>query len=75
MVKEKIPMNTLKVVPNIKSWVKLFRSKTTAIADILQNSGFVWNYERCAIKCEKSAYDEFIKVCIILFGNYTMSYT
>ncbi|KAH7661192.1 Apolipoprotein [Dioscorea alata] len=61
IIKVKIPTSTLKVAPNIESQVKLFRSKTTAIADILQISGFVWNYERCTIECEKSAYDEYIK--------------
>ncbi|XP_039141103.1 uncharacterized protein LOC120278225 [Dioscorea cayenensis subsp. rotundata] len=61
MVKEKIPTSTLKAFPNIESRVKLFRSKTTAIADILQISGFNWNYERCTIECEKSAYDEYVK--------------
>ncbi|XP_039114800.1 uncharacterized protein LOC120250068 [Dioscorea cayenensis subsp. rotundata] len=48
-------------VPNIESRIKLFRSKTTAIADILQISGFVWNFEICTIECEKSAYDEYVK--------------
>lgn len=73
MVKEKIPMNTLKVVPNIKSQKKLFRSKTTAITDILQISGFIWNYESCTIECGKNAYNEYVKVYIILFGNYATS--
>ena len=40
MMKEKFPQTTLKAVPNIESCVKLFRSKTTAIADILAISGF-----------------------------------
>ena len=63
MGKEKIPQTILKAVPNIESRVKLFRNKTTAIADILQISGFVWNHERCTIECDKSAYDEYVKAC------------
>lgn len=27
----------------------------------MQISGFTWNYERCTIECEKSAYDEYVK--------------
>ncbi|KAJ0978776.1 hypothetical protein J5N97_014250 [Dioscorea zingiberensis] len=61
IVKEKIPTSTLKAMPNIESRVKLLRSKTSAIVDILQISGFVWNHERCTIECEKSAYDEYVK--------------
>lgn len=63
MLKEKIPMIPLKVVYNIKSQVKLFRSKTTTIADILQIRDFVQNYERCTNKCDKkSAHNQYIKV-------------
>ena len=65
MVKEKIPMSTLKAVANIESRVKLFRSKITSIANILQISDFVWKYERCTIECGKNAYDKYVKVCII----------
>ena len=52
----------LKAVPNIESHVKLSRTKTTAIADILRVSGFDWNYEHNTILCEKRAYDEYVKV-------------
>ncbi|XP_039135802.1 uncharacterized protein LOC120273238 [Dioscorea cayenensis subsp. rotundata] len=61
MIKEKLPQSMIKASPNIESRVKLLRKQTTAISDILQISGFVWNYERCTIECEKSAYDEYVK--------------
>ncbi|XP_039119999.1 uncharacterized protein LOC120256366 [Dioscorea cayenensis subsp. rotundata] len=74
MMKEKIPQTTLKTVPNIESRVKLFRNKTTVIADILGISGFVWNHERCTIECDKSAYDEYVKAHKEAAGLYGKSF-
>ncbi|KAM0947837.1 hypothetical protein DsansV1_C07g0071831 [Dioscorea sansibarensis] len=48
-------------MPNIESRVKLLRRQTTAITDLLCISGFIWNFENSTIKCEKSAYDEYVK--------------
>ena len=62
----------IKALPNIESQVKLLRKQTTVITDILQIIGFIWKYARCTIKCEKSTYDEYVKVCITTFGNYTL---
>ncbi|XP_039136757.1 uncharacterized protein LOC120274072 [Dioscorea cayenensis subsp. rotundata] len=64
----------LKAVPNIESRVKLLRTKTTAIADILRVSGFDWNYERSTIMCEKSAYDEYVKAHKEAAGLYGKSF-
>ncbi|XP_039135217.1 uncharacterized protein LOC120272458 [Dioscorea cayenensis subsp. rotundata] len=61
MIKAKIPRTTLKAMPNIESRVKLLRRQTTAIADLLCISGFVWNHENSTIECEKSSYDEYVK--------------
>ena len=74
IVKEKISTTTLKATPNIESRVKLFCNKTTAIAGILQVSGFVWNHKRCTHECEKSAYEEYVKVYTVSFSNYAMNY-
>lgn len=65
-IKEKLPQSTLKASSNIESTVKLLKKKTTAIVDILQISGFVWNYEMYTIECGKSAFDEYVKVCLTI---------
>ena len=70
LIKEKFPHTKLKAVPNIKSRVKLFRTETTTIANLLCISGYVWNYENSTIDCEKSAYDEYVKVHLIMYANY-----
>ncbi|XP_039129055.1 uncharacterized protein LOC120265240 [Dioscorea cayenensis subsp. rotundata] len=74
MIKDKIPQTMLKAVPNIESRVKLLRTKTTAIVDILRVSGFDWNYERSTIMCEKSAYDEYVKAHKEAAGLYGKSF-
>ncbi|XP_039134226.1 uncharacterized protein LOC120271616 [Dioscorea cayenensis subsp. rotundata] len=74
MIKDKIPQTMLKVVPNIESGVKLLRTKTTAIADILRVSGFDWNYEHSTIMCEKSAHDEYVKAHKEAAGLYGKSF-
>lgn len=52
----------IKAIPNIESRVKLLQSKTTTITDILRMSESDSNYESSIIMCEKSAYDEYVKV-------------
>ncbi|KAM0933262.1 hypothetical protein DsansV1_C36g0232041 [Dioscorea sansibarensis] len=73
-MKEKFPQTTLKAVPNIESRVKLFRSKTTAIADIPAISGFTWDNNNSTIECEKSAYDEYLKTHKEAAGLYGKSF-
>ncbi|KAM0940974.1 putative Myb/SANT-like domain-containing protein [Dioscorea sansibarensis] len=61
MIKERILQTMLKAIPNIESHMKLLRTKTTAISDILRMSGFDWNYESSTIMCNKSGYDKYVK--------------
>lgn len=58
---------------NTESWVKLLRRQTTVIADLLCISGFIWKHENSIIKCEKSAYDKYVKVIVIKFAYYIKS--
>ena len=53
MIRENFPQTMLKAIPNIKCRVKLPRSKTTTIADILRMSGFDWNDEISIITCNR----------------------
>lgn len=62
MIKGKISQTMIKAIPNIESRVKLLQSKTTTITDILRMSESDSNYESSIIMCEKSAYDEYVKV-------------
>lgn len=73
MINEKFPWTTLKAMLNTESWVKLLRRQTTVIADLLCISGFIWKHENSIIKCEKSAYDKYVKVIVIKFAYYIKS--
>lgn len=64
----------LKAVPNIESRVKLLRTKTNAIVDIICVSGLDRNCEHSTIVCEKSAYDEYAKVHKEAVGLYGKSF-
>ena len=70
MIMEKFLPLTLKAIPNIEFLVKLLRRWTIAVAHLVCISGFIWNHENNTMECEKSAFDEYVKVIIIKFANY-----
>ena len=68
MFHEKFPACGLKAVPHIESKVKWFKDKYAVVNEmIIRTSGFKWDDEKKMIQCERQAYDDFCKVCIINF--------
>lgn len=62
MLELKIPGCGLKASPHIESRVKYFKLKHNDVANMLALSGFGWDSEKSMIVCDKSVYDEYVKV-------------
>ncbi|KAI3850409.1 hypothetical protein MKX03_023361 [Papaver bracteatum] len=66
MPKEKLPNAGIRADPHIESRIKHLKKQTFAIAIaevIALGSGIIFDESEKMIKCEKSAFDEWVKVC------------
>lgn len=57
----------MKASPHIESRLKTLKQKFNALNEMLSLSGFVWNEEKMMLVCEKSVYDEWLKVTRHIF--------
>ena len=61
------PKCGLKVEPHISSRIKYWTDKFNSLVEMLSLSGFGWDDVTKMLQCEKSVYDDWVKVIFLLY--------
>ena len=62
MVERKLPGCELKASPHIESRIKTLKAKYYALSEMLSQKGFGWNDKQMMLICERSLYNDWVKV-------------
>jgi hypothetical protein len=62
---EKLPDSRISATPHIDSRLRYFKTKYSALEQMLNKSGFTWDPTKKMIQCEKQQYETHCKVCSI----------
>ena len=60
-----LPSCGIKASPHIESRVKWLKQTYCALKDMLSLSGFGWNNEQMMLYCDRSVFDEYVKVTLL----------
>ncbi|XP_062118023.1 uncharacterized protein LOC133831665 [Humulus lupulus] len=62
MVERKLPGCELKASPHIESRIKTLKAKYYALSEMLSQKGFSWNDKQSILVCERSVYNDWVKI-------------
>ncbi|KAM6587596.1 hypothetical protein CsatA_010201 [Cannabis sativa] len=65
MLEAKLPGSNLKASPHIESRIKTLKGNYSCLAELLLLSGFNWDEVHSTLVCEKSVFDEYVKLAEI----------
>jgi hypothetical protein len=65
---EKLPDSKISATPHIESRLRYFKTKYSALEQMLNKSGFTWDPTKKMIQCEKQQYETH---CKVLFSHLT----
>ncbi|RLN07132.1 uncharacterized protein C2845_PM11G03250 [Panicum miliaceum] len=58
---EKLPGAKISAIPHVESRLRYFKSKYSALEELLKKSGFTWDSSKNMLQCEKQQYDDHCK--------------
>jgi hypothetical protein len=62
---KKLPDARISAAPHIKSRLRYFKTKYSALEHMMNKSGFTWDPTKKMLQCEKQQYETHCKVCCL----------